>query len=38
MDFLQEKDSMAHKDWLSMRDQGRAPGKFMRFNAGGLGL
>jgi hypothetical protein len=22
-DFLQERDSMAHKDWLSMRDQVR---------------
>jgi dynein heavy chain 2 len=24
-DFLQERDSMAHKDWLSMRDQVRMP-------------
>jgi hypothetical protein len=26
-DFLQERDSMAHKDWLSMRDQVRQPGR-----------
>jgi dynein heavy chain 2 len=30
-DFLQERDSMAHKDWLSVRDQVRTSGKIVRF-------